>query len=85
LTHIHFPDDAACMDWLVGYLYPDGIVCPKCERVTKHHRVKSRTCYECQFCGHQEYPLVDTIFEYSATSLRLWFHAIFFMSHSGLR
>jgi transposase len=77
-----FPDDAACMDWLVGYLYPDGIFCPTCERVTKHHRVRSRTCYSCQFCGHDEYPLVGTIFENSATSLRLWFHAIFLMSQT---
>jgi transposase-like protein len=77
-----FPDDAACMEWLVGFLYPDGIFCPKCERVTKHHRVRNRTCYECQYCGHQEYPLVGTIFENSSTSLRLWFHAIFLMSQT---
>jgi transposase-like protein len=77
-----FPDDATCLEWLVGYLYPDGIFCPKCERVTKHHRVKSRTAYACQFCGHHEYPLVGTIFENSATSLRLWFHAIFLMSQT---
>jgi transposase len=77
-----FPDDAACMEWLVGYLYPDGIYCPNCECVTKHHRVRNRTCYECQYCGHQEYPLVGTIFENSSTSLRLWFHAIFLMSQT---
>ena len=75
-----FPDDATCLQWLVGYLYPDGIYCPKCERVTKHHRVKSRTCFECQFCGHQEYPMKGTIFEGSSTSLRLWFYAIYLMA-----
>jgi transposase-like protein len=75
-----FPDDAACLDWLVGFLYPDGIYCPKCERVTKHHRVKSRPSYSCQFCGRHEHPMKGTIFEGSATSLRLWFHAIFLMS-----
>ena len=75
-----FPDDAACLDWLVGHLYPDGIYCPKCEGVTKHHRVKSRTAYACQFCGHQEYPMAGTIFEGSATSLRLWFHAFYLMA-----
>ncbi|MCA1727162.1 MAG: IS1595 family transposase, partial [Actinobacteria bacterium] len=77
-----FPDDAACLDWLVGHLYPDGIFCPKCERVTKHHRVKTRTCYACQFCGHQEYPMRGTIFEDSATSLRLWFHGFFLMAQT---
>ena len=77
-----FPDDASCLEWLVGYLYPEGIFCPKCERITKHHRVTGRTAYACQFCGRHEYPLVDTIFENSATSLRLWFHAIFLMSQT---
>jgi len=77
-----FPDDAACLDWLVSHLYPDGIYCPKCETVTKHHRVRARTCYECQHCGHQEYPMKGTIFEGSATSLRLWFHAMFLMAQT---
>jgi transposase len=75
-----FADDAACMEFLVRKLYPEGIYCPKCEKVTKHHRVKSRTCYECQFCGHQEYPMKGTIFEGSGTSLRLWFRAMYLMA-----
>ncbi len=75
-----FPDDATCLQWLVNHLYPEGIYCPKCERVTKHHRVRERTCYACQFCGHQEYPMKGTIFEGSSTSLRLWFHAMYLMA-----
>lgn len=77
-----FPDDAACLDWLVGHLYPNGIHCPTCEKVTKHHRVKKRTAFACQFCGHQEYPMQGTIFQDSATSLRLWFHAMFLMAQT---
>jgi len=64
------------------HLYPEGIFCPKCDKVTKHHRVAKRTCYECQFCGHQEYPMRGTIFEGSATSLRLWFHGFFLMAQT---
>jgi transposase len=75
-----FPDDASCLEALVGMLYPAGIFCPTCEKVTRHHRVKSRTCYECQFCGHQEYPMKGTIFEGSSTSLRHWFYAIYLMA-----
>ena len=77
-----FPDDATILEFVVGLLYPEGIDCPKCERVTKHHRVRNRTAYACQFCGRHEYPLVGTIFEGSATSLKLWFHAIFLMSQT---
>lgn len=75
-----FPDDGACLEFLVQKFYPEGIYCPTCERVTKHHREKNRPSYACQYCGHHEHPLVGTIFENSATSLRLWFYAIYLMS-----
>jgi transposase len=75
-----FPDDAACLEWLKERLYPDGIHCPTCQKVTPHYRIKTRPAYSCQFCGHQEHPMKGTIFEDSATSLRLWFHAIFLMA-----
>lgn len=75
-----FPDDAACLDFLMHGLYPDGVYCPKCERVTKHHREHSRPSYSCQFCGHREHPMKGTIFENSATSLRLWFYAMYLMA-----
>ena len=75
-----FPDDAACLEWLKNRLYPNGIFCPKCDKITKHHRVKNRPSYSCQFCGHHEHPMRGTIFQDSATSLKLWFHAIFLMA-----
>jgi transposase len=75
-----FPDDAACLDYLVAKLYPEGIFCPTCNKVTKHHRIKARPAYACQFCGHQEHPMKGTIFEGSSTSLGLWFQAIYLMA-----
>jgi transposase len=75
-----FPDDAACLEFLVEKLYPEGIYCPTCEKVTKHHREKGRPSLACQWCGHHEHPLVGTIFENSATSLRLWFYAMYLMA-----
>lgn len=75
-----FPNDAACLEWLKNRLYPNGIFCPKCQKITKHHRVKDRPSYSCQFCGHHEHPMRGTIFQDSATSLKLWFHAIFLMA-----
>lgn len=75
-----FPDDAACLDWLLHYRYPGGVFCSKCDRVTKHHREKARPSYSCQFCGHRVHPMAGTIFEDSATSLRHWFYAIYLMA-----
>ncbi len=75
-----FPDDAACLDYLVAWLYPNGIHCPKCDKVTKHYRDAGRPSYACEFCGHHEHPMRGTIFQDSATSLRLWFYAIYLMT-----
>src|SRR5437773_11366163 len=75
-----FPTDAACLDYLFKKRYPDGVVCPTEQRVTKHHRETKRPSYACQFCGHRVHPMVGTIFEDSATSLKLWFYAIYLMA-----
>lgn len=75
-----FPDDAACLEWLRSYLYPDGIFCKKCEKVTKHHRVISRPSYSCDECGHHVHPTSGTIFHKSSTPLKTWFHAIYLMA-----
>jgi transposase len=75
-----FPNDAACLDYLKDTLYPDGIFCPTCAKTTTHYRVKARPAYSCQFCGHYEYPMVGTIFQGSATSLRLWFYGMYLMA-----
>src|SRR5207237_2068587 len=51
-----------------------------CEKVTKHHRDAGRPSYTCGLCGHHEHPMKGTIFEGSATSLKLWFDAIYLMA-----
>ena len=75
-----FPDDAACLEWLKTHLYPDGIHCEKCGKVTKHHRVQSRPSYSCDQCGHHVHPAADTIYHKSPTSLKLWFYAVYLMA-----
>src|ERR1039458_1059522 len=75
-----FPDDDACLEWLKNHLYPDGILCKNCGKVTAHYRVKSRPSYSCQSCGNHVHPTAGTIFHKSSTSLHLWFQAIYLMS-----
>lgn len=75
-----FPDDAACLQWLVDWLYPEGITCKNCHKVTKHHRVKSRRSYSCDACGHHVHPTAGTIFHNSHVPLTDWFYAIWIMS-----
>ncbi len=75
-----FPTDDTCLEWVKNHHYPNGIHCPVCDKVTKHHRVVSRPCYECDNCGHQVYPTAGTIFHKSSTSLRTWFQVIYRMA-----
>jgi len=75
-----FPDDDACLEWLRNYLYPKRIHCSTCNKPTKHHRIKTKKVYGCDYCGHQISPTAGTIFEHSPTPLKLWFYAIYLMS-----
>ena len=71
-----FPDSGTCLEWLKNQLYPDGIKCPKCNRVSKHHKVSKRPCYACDNCGHHTHPTAGTIFNKSTTPLKTWFAII---------
>jgi len=75
-----FPTDDSCLEWIKDYLYPDGIYCPECEKITKHHKVTGRQCYACDYCGLQVHPLANTIFRKSATPLRIWFQVMYRMA-----
>lgn len=77
-----FPDERACLVWLANQRWPDGIHCPKCDRVTKHHARSGRKAMLCQTrgCGREVYPTARTIFHKSATPLSLWFHTTFLMA-----
>jgi transposase len=78
-----FPDDATCLEWLWRERFSeDGrhAECPKCERERAFYRVKSRPSYCCDTCGHHLHPTAGTIFHKSATSLHLWFYAMYLMT-----
>src|SRR5438552_2094722 len=75
-----FPDDDACLDFILSGIYPDGVTCRKCQKVTKHHRLSTRKAYSCQVCGTHVYPLAGTIFAKSETPLKSWFYAMYLMA-----
>lgn len=75
-----FPNDDVCLEWLKDHLYPNGIHCETCQRVTKHHKVASRRSYSCDYCGHHVHPTANTIYHKSSTPLTLWFYAVYLMA-----
>lgn len=77
-----FPGDAACLEWLKNYRWPDGITCKNCGKVTKHHLMTTRRSFSCQECGNHVHPTADTIYHKSPTSLTVWFYAIYLMAQT---
>ena len=81
-----FPDDAACLEWLWRTrCSPDGkhADCPKCgesREFKRYDTAQRRQAWTCIACGHHLHPTAGTIFEGSATSLHLWFFAMYIMA-----
>src|SRR3954464_9486542 len=78
-----FPDDATCLEWLWRQRCSDDVshaLCPKCKQTRRFHKVKSRPSWSCDSCGHHIHPTAGTIFHRSATSLHLWFYAMYLMT-----
>lgn len=71
-----YPDDEACLKSVLENRY--GTTCPKCGVVdTKFYPITGRKAFACLHCRKHIYPLADTIFRKSETSLWNWFYAIF--------
>jgi proteasome accessory factor B len=77
------PDNDFCLEWLKNQRYPDGIICPICDKVTKHHKLSNFRCYACDNCGNRVYPTAGTIFHKSTTPLSTWFKVIDRIANSG--
>lgn len=76
-----YQNDDACLEEIFTARY-SGKKCPKCGKKTKFHKLKNRKCYSCQNCGYNIFPLADTIFHKSSTSLKNWFFALYLFSTS---
>jgi hypothetical protein len=79
---VQFPDDAACLEWLKNYRYPEGIFCKNCGEVTKHHLMTTRHSFSCQVCGNHVHPTAGTIFHKSPTPLTVWFYVAYQMAQT---
>jgi transposase-like protein len=79
-----FPDDSAILDHIVTLLYPSGIPCKLCGKVTKHYRIRTKKVYGCGVCGSQVSPTAGTILDHSPTPLRSWFYAIYLMAQTRM-
>jgi transposase len=76
-----FPDDDACLEYLMDARWPGAVLtCVRCGETRKHYRVRGKTKYACPVCGYHVSPMAGTIFHKSTTSLKTWFYVIRLMS-----
>ena len=72
-----FPDDDACLDYLMKLRHGESLDCPKCGKHGKFHRIRRHPAYECAWCGFEIFPMVGTPFAKSHTPLAKWFYAMY--------
>jgi transposase len=77
-----FPDDDACLDYLMKVRFGEDLDCPKCEKRSRFARLRRMPAYACPWCGHHIHPMVGTPFERTRTSLQSWFYAMYLFSTS---
>ena len=65
-----FPDNDSCIEWLKNHLYPDGIFCPTCKKITPHYKLHVVLCmlvmyadtkfphWLIQYSINQQHPLI---------------------------
>ena len=69
-----FPDEKACLNYLIDLRWPTGFMCPMCHVVSTPW-FKSRNRLACPLCRHQVTLTANTIFENTRTPLTTWFEA----------
>ena len=74
-----FGSDAACREYLESLRWPSGFRCPSCgsARTTPTGR---EGLWQCADCRIQTTVTVGTIFERTKLPLRVWFHAMWFVT-----
>lgn len=75
-----FPDDKACLDYLMRLRFGTQIKCPNSERTAKFHKIRQIPAYACQWCGYHLHPMAQTRFARSRLGLRVWFRAVLLYS-----
>lgn len=73
-----FGTERACRNYLVKLRWPEGFVCPHC--AAKQAWVVREILWQCAQCGRQTSVTAGTIFQDTRTPLRVWFHAMWWLT-----
>ena len=71
-----FPDDAACVRYLVGRRWPTGFTCPTCGG-TRAYELLERRIWQCAGCRQQTSLTAGTVLHGTRLPLITWFWAMY--------
>src|SRR5216683_6687147 len=81
---IRFPDDNACKAYLAAHRWPNGVRCPRCNRLEKVYAINTKSfqwrCRNDDCGGRNGYKFsvtTHTIFQDTKIPLKLWFKVAF--------
>jgi len=74
-----FPDEDACVKFLIQSRWPEDFVCPRCGG-REYWWKDARQLLQCKQCGYQASPTAGTVMHRSKMPLRLWFHAAYLVT-----
>lgn len=73
-----FASETACREYLMKLRWPDGFICPRCQ--AKSAWLAQRKRLICASCRYQASVTAGTIFQDTHKPLRLWFHAMWYVT-----
>jgi transposase-like protein len=73
-----FTTEEACLKYLAKIRWPEGFYCPRCGH--KKAWACQRGVYRCKNCDYQVSITAGTIFHGTRKPLKLWFHAIWYIT-----
>ncbi len=74
----YFSDEQVCIDTVAQMRWPNGPVCPACEK-KDHYYLKTQKRWKCKECGRQFSVKLGTIFEDSPLGLDKWLPALWML------
>jgi len=75
-----FATEDACRAYLIQLRWPDGFRCPRCS-ADRGWPTGRGSFLECASCRYHASPTVGTIFERTRMPLKLWFRAMWLITH----
>lgn len=74
-----FPNEEACLKFMIQSRWPEGYSCPRCEG-KEHYWKAARQLLQCKLCGYQASVTAGTVMHRSKMPLTLWFQAAYLVT-----